>query len=867
MTPGMRLNPCAHERLRAKRLLLTGTVLAGLLFGPTAVMAGTLVDIPSYVGDGQEFAAAQGERALMMGYPDGLEIWAYPLQLLNNYKVRFYVDGQVSAIEGAGLLRRVEHSSTEIVRVYVGPDFVIREHLFVPRHEAAAIIRYEVSGRPKVKLEVSFQPSLDLMWPGALGGQSVGWEEALTGYLEQEPLHDFSATIASQETVEHDAIRNDTRPSPTRLNMVMEPRSAAGEIRIATLYVIANPPRALAAGVLAGLVRRADMLRAEAGADVSRIQAEAIQIVTPDASVNRALASAVLAVDKSWVCNDAIGCGAVAGYGPSRPGRRPQYAWFFAGDGLVAMQGMLAAGQFDRARTELEFITHYQNRQTGMIWHEMSQSAALIDWEKNYPYMFVHVDITFQYLAAVRDYVARTGDTRFAVDHWHSILAAYRYCASLISRKTDLPQIPPGKQGQNEQEQLRDDIRLSTLWIDAAASFADLAQATGHRTEVPEAVAMVERARKSVELQGWDDARGFWLSGHTLAGEPVHGERPDASGVLSQKVFSQDRIAIVLDRLASPEFQTDWGVRSLSAKDAGYNPNLYGSGSVWALGTASVATTFWQQHRPLTAWSLWRGLVAWDTLDSPGHLHEVLAGDLFHPEFESVPEQTWSSASLLTSAVQGLLGIEVRSAARKLTFAPHLPTEWPSVSVRNVVVGAQRVSLKLDHDHRGLSLEVDNPGADVNIDFDPALPLGAVLEDASVDGVAAVAQLEQHDQDSHARLRFAARRGTTHARIDFTGGIGVRIPSRQLRLGDPSSALKIVSATYANGAIAVDAWVMDPDHASFILSTGRRPVGADGASIGVLGGTDYAIRLEAVSPPIDTAGESHHVHALVRLDK
>ena len=40
------------------------------------------------------------------------------------------------------------------------------------------------------------------------------------------------------------------------------------------------------------------------------------------------------------------------------------------------MDGLVATGEYERARAELEFILKYQDRKTGMIWHELSQSAG-----------------------------------------------------------------------------------------------------------------------------------------------------------------------------------------------------------------------------------------------------------------------------------------------------------------------------------------------------------------------------------------------------------------------------------------------------------------------------------------------------------
>ena len=117
-------------------------------------------------------------------------------------------------------------------------------------------------------------------------------------------------------------------------------------------------------------------LRATSHAHVQAALDQGIQIQTPDADLNRALAWSRLALDQAWVCNQKIGCGIVAGYGPSRATRRPQYAWFFAGDGLVATEALLAEGNAERARQELAFIFQYQNRSNGMIWHDALPSTV-----------------------------------------------------------------------------------------------------------------------------------------------------------------------------------------------------------------------------------------------------------------------------------------------------------------------------------------------------------------------------------------------------------------------------------------------------------------------------------------------------------
>ena len=64
---------------------------------------------------------------------------------------------------------------------------------------------------------------------------------------------------------------------------------------------------------------------------------------------------------------------------------------------MIATRALLAAGRYQRAREELELILKFQDRKTGMIWHELSQSAGTLEWLE-YPYMFGHVDLSYDFL-------------------------------------------------------------------------------------------------------------------------------------------------------------------------------------------------------------------------------------------------------------------------------------------------------------------------------------------------------------------------------------------------------------------------------------------------------------------------------------
>ena len=144
----------------------------------------------------QRFIAVHGRRALLDGYAaGGLEVWAYPVQLIKDYEVGFRPQGTTSEIPGATILRRIIYRPDEIMRIYIGPNFIVREKLFVPLKTPGAIITYTVESQNPIDIVVHFVPVLNLMWPAGLGGQDVNWNADASGYL----LTEADASIFSSD--------------------------------------------------------------------------------------------------------------------------------------------------------------------------------------------------------------------------------------------------------------------------------------------------------------------------------------------------------------------------------------------------------------------------------------------------------------------------------------------------------------------------------------------------------------------------------------------------------------------------------------------------------------------------------------------
>jgi glycogen debranching enzyme len=794
------------------------------------------------------FVASHGRNAVLMGYPEsGLEFLAYPLQIVSGYQIGFKPEGAATETDGRLLLGRVAATPDSVTRIYAGPDYVVRETLFVPLDRAAAIITYEVDAAHPLEIVVHFTPVLDLMWPAALGGQSTRWNAAASAYALTEPAHGFTALIGSAQSIAHDGTVNSTLHADGKLAFSIRPQRQAGNdanaSAMATVLIAQVPAnQADPAGVMHTLDAQAARLKADAVAHYHLLQHDALRLRTPDEALNDALAWAQVALDQAWVCNPEFGCGLVAGYGPSRPGRRPQYAWFFAGDGLLATDALISAGSFARAREELEFIVRYQDQKTGMVWHELAQSANYVEWAK-YPYMFVHVDISLAYLNTAARYVATSGDGDFAIKHWDSIAAAYRYCQSLVGTEDHLPHIPAGKSGGDEQHSPADDLGLSTSWAEATQSFTALAKVAGHVELTADAIKAGGLARSAIAKRYWDAKRNFWIDSHGADGVPIFSRASGPGSAIGADIFSPGQEEQLLDQIASAKFQTDWGTRGIGSDSGIYAPWSYATGSVFAIHSTQSAQTFWQAHRPQVAWSIFRAIVPWGTLDAPGHIHEVLAGNYFRPQTESVPEQTWSSAGLLEAAVRGLFGIEVRAAQNTLRLHPHMPAEWDEMSAENIRMPHAALAFTLRHGPGGVDLDVRNAGEPVEVEFAPEIPLGADVVDAQCDGAKMTAGVTSHAQDTHAQLKFTAARGESHCHLRLAGGVAIVLPAPDAQIGDASTGLKLTRLRLQGHDLTLDADVRPRGDNHFRLQTPWKIKSISGATFKAMPNDGYEIQL------------------------
>lgn len=347
------------------------------------------------------YVEASGRRAAFLGREDGsFEAWAYPLKILHDFHLSFAVAAYADPIADASVASTVDIRPEAATVRYAHASFTVDATWLVPLNQAGGLVLLDVSTTEPITVYVKFRPDLKPMRPAALGGQYSYWDDTLKAYVNAPSQFAIRITpeIAARGLV------------PIVITASVEKLDAAKQAYAALL---ASPER----------------LYRESAAHYKTLRDEMTSIESPDKRFDLAFEWGKVALDKGFVCNPHLGCGLIAGLGPSGTTERPGFGWYFGGDTFINAWAISAYGGLDTVRQSLEFPRKRQ-RADGKMMHEVSQGAGFIRWFEDYPYGYYHADTTPLYIIAVRDYVRASGDTAFANDFWPSMRKAYDFCVS-----------------------------------------------------------------------------------------------------------------------------------------------------------------------------------------------------------------------------------------------------------------------------------------------------------------------------------------------------------------------------------------------------------------------------------------------------
>jgi glycogen debranching enzyme len=240
----------------------------------------------------------------------------------------------------------------------------------------------------------------------------------------------------------------------------------------------------------------------------------------------------------------------------------------------------------------------------------------------------------------------------------------------------------------------------------ARIAAAELAHLLGHTERAGELIRQAERLRERFEQAFWCED----LSTYALA---LDGERrlcrvrtSNPGHCLLTGIASPDRARRTGRTLLSADSFSGWGVRTVAATEARYNPMAYHNGSVWPHDNALIAA----------------GLARYGLKQEVLQIMTGMFGVSMHVELHRLPElfcgfarrggagptrypvacapQAWAAASVFM-LLQACLGLSISAPQRRICFAyPVLPAFLREVRIRNLrLVDASVDLLLMRHDH------------------------------------------------------------------------------------------------------------------------------------------------------------------------
>ncbi|CAG9201505.1 Amylo-alpha-1,6-glucosidase [Paraburkholderia tropica] len=429
----------------------------------------------------------------------------------------------------------------------------------------------------------------------------------------------------------------------------------------------------------------------------------------------------------SWINRSIADLGLLTTDLPTGPYPYAGIPWFstpFGRDAIITSLQTLWL-QPALARGVLRFLAAHQAREdsafrdaaVGKIMHEMRKSEMAATGEVPFALYYGGVDSTPLFVVLAGAYVERTGDLALIDELWPALERAAAWVAGVCDRNPhgllDYRRESEGGLANQGWKDSHDSvfhadgrfpdgpIALVEVQAYASAAFETMSRFATQRGLIEDAARYAGRAakiRRCVEEKYWmpeSEFYGIALDGH---GDLCRVLASNAGHLLAFGLPEYERGRAVAEILESALFHTGWGVRTLAAGQARFNPMAYHNGSVWPHDNALCARGLARYGRKEAAVRLLQALFeAAVTFDM--RLPELFCG---FPRRRGEPPtaypvaclpQAWAAGSPFMM-LEACLGVSIDATRREVRVEqPMLPEGIDWLEVGHLRVGNAAVTL------------------------------------------------------------------------------------------------------------------------------------------------------------------------------
>ena len=390
----------------------------------------------------------------------------------------------------------------------------------------------------------------------------------------------------------------------------------------------------------------------------------------------------------------------------------PWYASFWGRDLAWMLPAVLWLGDAGRAEHALETLFRYQARHT-LPMLGASEGEIPMQVTAGPIFLFGTSDTSLYYPDLVRRLLEHTGDSRplegfgAALDRisaWATakldpstgLLCNGGEVALIRSATDEAGAVHFGFDAVDttiwDSTDRRDHaIDVQVLYVQMLEALARLAPLRGRDADARELAERAGQLRRGLPaLYAWPEET-YLADSRTRAGAAVRRVRPNALRMVSAGWLPAETARAVVDRAGRDDLATPWGLRTLSSRDPGYDPEAYHDGQVWPIATA------WAAEAALAVGDTATGLryltlIAGRIREEHGLANECYRGDRPEP-FDSCFLLGFSVAPFLTTIFERLWGIRPRLLERTVSVDPQLPEDIGPARLTNLSLGGGRLDL------------------------------------------------------------------------------------------------------------------------------------------------------------------------------
>jgi hypothetical protein len=703
---------------------------------------------------------AAGDRAYLVGYQDGSfpplgwhikeemgGIWDHPIKLLDGFDASvsledlttFHCLNQAASFTNypVGNVQRFDWTEQQIA---------IERFQFVPDGEEGVVVEFlfRNDGAESRNLKFSINANFDLRptWLGERTGMKddvddIQYVRENKCFVAHDKSNPWFAAIGSAVEPESYSFQNITcsglqgKPpkgasltyalsvashSETVLTICIAGSYHAKSEALTTLYRLQHE----APAKLSQKIARYDTIRNSSGIEV------------PDTTIQKMLEWTKYTTD--WLVRD------VPEQGRGLSAGAPDYPWWFGCDNEYALQGVLATGQHELARSTIMLLKKISDKTNGngRIIHEASTNGAV--------YNPGNTNETAQFVSLVRDYYMWTGDRETVKKLFPDIIKSIRWLlfemnpdgnlfpngpgmteiSGLDSEMIDVAVYTQqaleaasylaGELGYQDEPKLYFDkaVKLknainSTWWVEEDHSFADFISTPDKAKKLIEAALVradtLKKMKAVDELKGRlrrlensksKDPRGFVVFHNAVVNSPMEvgiADPDKAKKALETTRKYRNYFGAYVTGIDRGDDDVDSIVQKARKKTFNY------TGAVMTLPTGVLAIAEARYGNPDESLEYLKRLGHTFNYALPGSMYEV------SPDF-GMMAQAWNIYAVAVPIVNHYFGVFPWASTKRVYFRPNLPSSWKNVRLNNVKVGNNSVSISIKTDQNKTRYEI-----------------------------------------------------------------------------------------------------------------------------------------------------------------